>query len=236
MSTAGSWLRRSVRAPAWPRSAPPGPAPAGFPTDGAPSAFPASVCRPCAPPAAGSVRSQAVRAAPSASFPPRRLRLPPGFHRRCRRRPCCDAPVPRHASTRRVELSGRREHGTSSGVAASPPRKARAEVHGLCQRGDWPQPCPCPSLATRASPKCGTLATPSSVVSAILATMSRSDSLRTVPAFALGLYRALLPPLSTSRTGAVGPPLLTDRPSLHAVSFTPERFRAAPESRARTAV
>lgn len=31
------------------------------------------------------------------------------------------------------------------------------------------------------------------------------------------------------------PPQLTDRPSLHATSFTPERFRAAPESRARTA-
>ena len=31
------------------------------------------------------------------------------------------------------------------------------------------------------------------------------------------------------------PPQLTDRPSLHATSFTPEWFRAAPESRARTA-
>src|SRR5947208_1437252 len=30
------------------------------------------------------------------------------------------------------------------------------------------------------------------------------------------------------------PPQLTDRPSLHATSFTPEWFRAAPESRART--
>src|SRR5207249_9335738 len=38
-----------------------------------------------------------------------------------------------------------------------------------------------------------------------------------------------------SRTGAGGPPQLTDRPSLHATSLTPERFRAAPESRARTA-
>src|SRR5487761_1574509 len=236
MSTAGSWLRRSVRAPAWPRSAPPGPAPAEFRAGGAPSAFPASVCRPCAPPVAGSVRSQAIRAAPPASFPPRRPRWLPEFRRRCRRRPCCDAPVPRHAPTRHVELSGRREHGTSSGVAASPPRRARAEVHGLYRWGDWPKPCPYPSLATRASPKCAAFPTPSCVVSTIIGTMPRSDSLRTVPAFACGLYRALLPPLSTSRTGAVGPPLLTDRPSLHAISFTPKRVRAAPDSMARTAV
>jgi hypothetical protein len=56
------------------------------------------------------------------------------------------------------------------------------------------------------------------------------------PGFRFGLIPGILPPLSTSRTGAVGPPLLTDRPSVLAVSFTPERFRAAPESRARTAV
>ena len=65
--------------------------------------------------------------------------------------------------------------------------------------------------------------------------MPRSDSLRTAPDFALGLYRDTLPPLSTSRTGAGGPPQLTDRPSLHATSLTPELFQAAPESTARTA-
>src|SRR5487761_1804258 len=54
------------------------------------------------------------------------------------------------------------------------------------------------------------------------------------PGFRFGLYRDMLPPLSTSRTGAVGPPQLTERPSLHATSLTPERFRAAPESTART--
>src|SRR5579859_1906241 len=189
MSTAGNWLRRWARAPAWPRSAPPGRARAVYPTGDAPLAFPASVCRPCAPPAAGTFRPPEVHSAPSASSPPRRLRLPAGFRRRCRQRLCFDAPVPRRASTRRAELSGRREHGTSSGVAASPPRRARAEVHGLCRWGDWPSPCPYPSLATRASPKCAAFPTPSCVVSAILGTMPRSDSLRTVPAFALGLYR-----------------------------------------------
>jgi hypothetical protein len=69
-----------------------------------------------------------------------------------------------------------------------------------------------------------------------IGTMPRSDSLRTIPAFACRLYRALLPTRSTSRTGAGGSPLLTDRPSLHAISLTPERFRDAPKSRARTAV
>jgi hypothetical protein len=60
-------------------------------------------------------------------------------------------------------------------------------VHGLCLWGGWPKPCPRPSLATRASPKCGAFPTPSSVVSAIVGTMPRSDSLRTAPAFGFGL-------------------------------------------------
>jgi hypothetical protein len=46
---------------------------------------------------------------------------------------------------------------------------------------------PCPSLATRASPKCGAFPTPSYVVSTIVGTMPRSGSLRTVPAFGFGL-------------------------------------------------
>ena len=102
--------------------------------------------------------------------------------------PLLSGPVPRPVAAHPAELSGRKGHGTSSGVAASPPRKARAEVHGLCQWGGWPSPCPHPSLATRASPKCGAFPTPSSVVSAILGTMPRSDSLRTAPAFAFQPY------------------------------------------------
>jgi hypothetical protein len=49
------------------------------------------------------------------------------------------------------------------------------------------------------------------------------------------LYRAMLPRRSISPSGAVGPPQLTNRPSLHATSSTPERFRAAPDPKARTA-
>src|SRR6266567_7552635 len=187
MNTAGSWLRRSAPAPAWPRSAPPGPAPAGFRADGAPSAFPASVCEPCAPPVAGNDRPRAIRAAPSAFAPHRRLQLPPAFRRRCRRRPCCRGPVPRPVAAHPAELSGRRGHGTFFGVVASLPRRAPAEVHGLCQWGGWPKPCPRPSLAACASPKCGAFPTPSCVVSTILGTMPHSDSLRTAPAFGFGL-------------------------------------------------
>ncbi len=51
----------------------------------------------------------------------------------------------------------------------------------------------------------------------------------------LALYRAMLPRRSISPSGAVGLPQLTNRPSLHAVSSTPERFRAAPDPEARTA-
>jgi len=65
--------------------------------------------------------------------------------------------------------------------------------------------------------------------------MARSDSLRTTLDFGVALYQGMLPWLSTSTTGAVGSPQFPDRPSLHAVSSTPERFRAAPESMARTA-
>jgi hypothetical protein len=65
--------------------------------------------------------------------------------------------------------------------------------------------------------------------------MARSDSLRTALDFGVALYQGLLPRLSTSPTGAGGSPQLTDRLSLHAISPTPERFRAAPESKARTA-
>jgi len=65
--------------------------------------------------------------------------------------------------------------------------------------------------------------------------MARSDSLCTTLDFGVALYQGMLPQLSTSTTGAVGSPQFPDRPSLHAVSLTPERFRAAPESQARTA-
>ncbi len=65
--------------------------------------------------------------------------------------------------------------------------------------------------------------------------MARSDSLRTALDFGVALYQGMLPWLSTSTTGAGGPPQLPDRPSLHAASFTPEWFQAAPESQARTA-
>jgi hypothetical protein len=51
----------------------------------------------------------------------------------------------------------------------------------------------------------------------------------------LALYRCLLPRRPISPSGAGGSPQLTNRPSLHAISLTRERFRAAPESRARTA-
>ncbi len=66
-------------------------------------------------------------------------------------------------------------------------------------------------------------------------TIARSDSLRTALDFGVALYQGMLPWLSTSTTGAGGPPQFPDRPSLHAASFTPERFQAAPESQARTA-
>src|SRR5260370_31866225 len=65
--------------------------------------------------------------------------------------------------------------------------------------------------------------------------MARSDSLRTTLAFGVALYQGLLPRRSTSPTGAGGSPQLTDRPSLHAISSTPERVWAAPESTAQTA-
>jgi hypothetical protein len=65
--------------------------------------------------------------------------------------------------------------------------------------------------------------------------MPRSDCLRTAMDFSVALYQGLLPGLSTLTPGAVGSPQLTDGLSLHAVSNTPERFRAAPESQARTA-
>ncbi len=65
--------------------------------------------------------------------------------------------------------------------------------------------------------------------------MTRSDCLRTALDFGVALYQDGLPWRSTSPTGAGGSPQLTDRPSLHAVSPTPERFRAAPEPKARTA-
>jgi hypothetical protein len=65
--------------------------------------------------------------------------------------------------------------------------------------------------------------------------MARSDSLRTALAFGVALYQSLLPRRSTSLTGAGGSPQLTDRPSLHAISSTPERVWAAPESTAQTA-
>jgi hypothetical protein len=65
--------------------------------------------------------------------------------------------------------------------------------------------------------------------------MARSDSLRTTLDFGVALCQGMLPGLSTSPPGAVGSPQLTDRPSLRAASHTPERFRAAPESQARTA-
>jgi len=69
----------------------------------------------------------------------------------------------------------------------------------------------------------------------VISTTTRSDSLRTALDFGVALYQDLLPRRSTSRTGAGGSPQVTDRPSLHAISSTPERFRAAPESTARTA-
>jgi len=43
-----------------------------------------------------------------------------------------------------------------------------------------------------------------------------------------------LPPASPPQLSGHTPPQLTDRPSLHAISSTPERFRADPESMART--
>ena len=65
--------------------------------------------------------------------------------------------------------------------------------------------------------------------------MARSDCLRTALAFGVALYQGMLPGLSTSTPGAGGSPQFPDRPSLHAASSTPERFRADPESTARTA-
>ena len=144
--------------------------------------------------------------------------------------PCCGS-----QATRPAERSGRTGRGTSACRSASRPRRARAEVHGRFPGGSWPQPCPDPSLAARASPKCGPFPTPSCVVSAILGTVPRSDCHRTVLDFGVALHQGMLPGLSTSTPGAGGSPQLTDQPSLHAISPTPGRFRAAPESQARTA-
>src|SRR5216684_3305565 len=75
----------------------------------------------------------------------------------------------------------------------------------------------------------------SCVVSAVDSTTPHSDSLRAAPDFGTALYRGSLPRRSISPSGAGGSPQLTNRPSLHAASFTPERFQAAPESTAWTA-
>src|SRR5438034_6831780 len=64
------------------------------------------------------------------------------------------------------------------------------------------------------------------------------DPLR-LPPHRPGLRCGLIPELASAAidlaTGAGGPPQLTEQPSLHAASHTPEGFRAAPESMARTA-
>jgi len=65
--------------------------------------------------------------------------------------------------------------------------------------------------------------------------MFRSDSLRTALDFGVALYQGMFPWLSTSTTGARGPPQLTGQPPLHAISPARGQFRAAPESQARSA-
>src|SRR6266581_5426474 len=55
------------------------------------------------------------------------------------------------------------------------------------------------------------------------------------PGLRCGLIPGHAPLSSTSIAGAGGPPQFADQPLLHADSSTPERFRAAPDSMARTA-
>src|SRR5262249_20156360 len=103
------------------------------------------------------------------------------------------------------------------------------------QRGSWLSPCPNPSLATRASPKSGSFPRPELCCLGGQQYYYRSDSLCTALDFGCGL----IPERATAATdlpaGAVGSPQSTGRPSLHADLSTPERFRAAPKSKARTA-
>jgi hypothetical protein len=185
--------------------------------------------------AAGSDRSAAVHAAPPASAPPRMPPRRPGSRRRCRRRLGCVASVPRHPATRPVErfgpegqetpptvpLRGHIEHALKCtdvfrggvGLRHALTRPLQREQHRS----------PGPSLA------------PSCVVSGVVSTTTRCDSLGTALDFGCGLIPGQAPAAIDLPTGAVGSPQSPGRPSLHAGPSTPERFQAAPESKARTA-
>ena len=76
---------------------------------------------------------------------------------------------------------------------------------------------------------------PSCVVSGVSSTTTRCDSLGTALDFGCGLIPGQASAAIDLPTGAVGSPQSPGRPSLHAAPSTPERFRAAPESKARTA-
>src|SRR5262245_19916893 len=76
---------------------------------------------------------------------------------------------------------------------------------------------------------------PSCVVSGVSTTTARCDSLGTALDFGCGLIPGQASAAIDLPTGAVGSPRSPGRPSLHAAPPTPERFRAAPESKARTA-
>jgi hypothetical protein len=198
-----------------------------------PPAFPAWGCRPFGPPEVGTDLPPAARAAPPASAPPRRTRCPSGSRRRCRRRLCCVAPVARPGSTPWAGRSGHRGRETSADRFASRPRIARAEVHGLCRWGVGFRHALTRPLQHAHHRSTGPSLASSCVVSTVISSTTRSDSLRTALDFGVALYQGKLPGLSISPTGAGGSPQLTVRPSLHAISSTPERFRAAPESMAR---
>src|SRR5262244_1099114 len=76
---------------------------------------------------------------------------------------------------------------------------------------------------------------PSCVVSGVSSTTTRCDSLGTALDFGCGLIPGQASAAIDLSAGAVGSPQSPGRPSLHAAPSTPERFRAAPESKARTA-
>src|SRR5262249_23373836 len=76
---------------------------------------------------------------------------------------------------------------------------------------------------------------PSCVVSGVVSTTTRCDSLCAALDFSCGLIPERATAAIALPAGAVGSPQSPGRPSLHADPSTPERVRAAPESMARTA-
>jgi hypothetical protein len=128
-----------------------------------------------------------------------------------------------------------RRAGNSAHRSASRPHRARAEVHGRFQRGSWLAPCPNPSLATRATPKSGSFPRPELCCLGGRQYYYPVRLPRHCPGLRLWPLPGRAPAAIDLPTGAVGSPQSPGRPSLHAGPSTPERFQAAPESKARTA-